>query len=311
VIPAYNPGPFIGEAVASVLAQTFADFDLVVVDDGSTDDTRSILASFTDERVSYLFQDNRERSGARNTGIRAARGEYIAFLDADDTWLPEKLARQVALLDAHSEIGLVYCSAWKLRAGVIMGEQKATYRGNVVRPLLIVDNVIAGSASAVMVRRDVLDEVGGFDERRIIYEDWDLWLRIARRFPVDFVADNLVHIRVHPASTQMRTELMKSGIRTFFDPLLTDPLWADEVRPVARRVHGLENFLIGRVCCNAGQMAEARRHLLRSVSYDPLRVRAWAYLGVACLGPRPLAWLRAARTRAAQLTRRWPSEVRG
>jgi glycosyltransferase involved in cell wall biosynthesis len=309
VVPAYNAELFIAEAIESVLAQTFVDFELIVVDDGSTDCTKAAISSFTDERLRYLWQENGERSAARNAGIRSAHGEFVAFLDADDAWLPDKLARQVALLDADSEIGLVYCGAWKLRDGVIVGQQKAAHRGNVVRTLLSVDNVIAGSASAAMIRRDVLEEVGGFDERLVIFEDWDLWLRIARRSQVDFVAENLVNVRLHEGNTQTRLALMKSGVQNFFDRLLADPSWADEVRPVARRVRALEMFLIGRICCNAGEMSEARKYLLRSVSYDPFRLSTWIYLG-ASFGGRPLLeWIRACRSAIQRLV--WRRIARG
>ncbi len=304
VMPAYNAGQFIAEAIESVLAQTFGDFELIVVDDGAIDDTCNVVARFSDARVRYFYQENRERSAARNAGIRAARGEYVAFLDADDTWLPEKLARQVAHMDEHPEVGLVYCAAYKVRGGRVSSQMKARFRGNVVRPLLTVDNIIAGSASAVMVRRDVLDCVGGFDEGRIIFEDWDLWLRIAMHYTVDFVSEALACVRVHSGSTQARAELMKAGIQSFFDHVLTAPAFADEVRPVERRVRGLQDFLLGRVCCNAGEMGEARKHLWQSVRYDPLRSWAWAYLGAALLGRCPLSWLRTARSQAFRLQRR-------
>jgi glycosyltransferase involved in cell wall biosynthesis len=303
VLPTYDAARFVGEAVESVLLQTFSDFELIVVDDGSTDETREIVAGYSDPRVRYIYQENRGPAAARNAGIRASRGEYVVFLDADDTWLPRKLACQIPLLRAHPDLGLVYCSAYKFEDDAVFSEMRARHRGDVVYPLLIVDNIVAGSASSAMVRRECFDRVGLFDEDLTAFEDWDMWLRIALQYEFDYVPEHLVMIRVHSASIQKQVQRMKTGILAFFDKVLTDPTLAAAARPVRRRVRSLACFVLGRACCNGGELGLARRYLLQSVWHYPLQGRAWALLAVTLLGPRPMSWARAGRTRLIRAVR--------
>jgi glycosyl transferase family 2 len=197
VIPSFNGGGYLGEAIDSALAQTYPAVEIVVVDDGSTDDTRARVARYGD-RVRYLHQENRGLPGARNTGIRAARGSYLAFLDHDDRFLPEKLARQVAVLEARPDVGLVYTgwhfidgdgrrlppTGWDRRDGDVLAD-------------LIVENMIYPAAA--MVRKAPVDAVGGFDETLTGLEDWDLWLRLALRgVHWACVDEPLLEYRVHP-----------------------------------------------------------------------------------------------------------------
>ena len=123
IIPTYNFGRFLGEAIQSVLDQTFTDFELIVVDDGSTDDTREVVGSFNDSRIRYIYQENRGLPAARNTGIKASRGEYIAFLDSDDIWLTQNLELKVKSLDSHPDAGLVCSDGYNFddATGAIIG----------------------------------------------------------------------------------------------------------------------------------------------------------------------------------------------
>jgi len=180
VIPAFNVGWCVGRAVDSVLAQSLLERELVVVDDGSTDDTAEVLASYG-PAIRVIRQPNGGMSAARNAGIRQARGGLVAFLDADDYWLPQKLERQVGLMLDRPELG--FCST----AARIVNPEGAMLNlwrcpgenANMLQTLFAENAAIAGGCSAVMVRRDLLDRVGLFDESLRGFEDPDLWIRLA------------------------------------------------------------------------------------------------------------------------------------
>jgi len=180
VMPAFNVDWCVRRAVDSVLAQSFRARELIVVNDGSTDGTSGVLASYG-SAIRVINQENRGMSAARNAGIRAARGSLVAFLDADDCWLPEKLARQVELLEGRPEIGFCSTSARiENTGGEFLNLWQCRNEGTDVLQALFAENAaIAGGCSAVVVRKALLDQVGPFDERLRGFEDPDLWIRLA------------------------------------------------------------------------------------------------------------------------------------
>src|SRR5574337_57403 len=192
VIPAYNAAWCVRRAVDSVLAQTFTDFELLVVDDGSTDDTAAVLNTYGD-RLRIVSKPNGGLSSARNAGIDAARGRYVAFLDADDGWLPEKLERQVALMDANP--ALVFCStAARIESpdGEVLGEWACGPSPLPTLEAIFATNAhVAGSGSAVLARRDAFARTGGFDENLRSLEDIDMWMRLAAIGPYACVDEPL------------------------------------------------------------------------------------------------------------------------
>lgn len=204
IIPTYNRKDFLLEAVDSVLAQTYEDFELIVVDDGSTDDTEEVLTS-NDERLIYIYQVNRGVSAARNRGIELARGEFIAFLDSDDLWLPTKLQVQIAFVDQHHEAQICYTDEVWIRHGVRVNAKKkhAKYSGWIYPyclPLCII------SPSSVLIRRGFFEEVGTFDPQLPVCEDYDLWLRVTSRIPVFFIPQRLIVKRGgHPDQLSQRS----------------------------------------------------------------------------------------------------------
>jgi glycosyltransferase involved in cell wall biosynthesis len=175
-MPAYNQAHYIAEAIQSVRQQHFKDWELVIVDDGSTDATASIVKSFTDPRIRYLYQMNQGVSSARNTGIEAAQGEYIAFLDADDLFLDNKLSLQVSYLDIHPEAGLIYAGRIEIdetgrEVGIFIPPEQATLTTLVLSfPFAPTDSII---------RRSWLREVGIFSTAFVVNEDRDLYIRLA------------------------------------------------------------------------------------------------------------------------------------
>ena len=202
IIPTYNAAKFICQAVNSVLEQSLRDVEVIVVDDGSTDETPRVAESWTDPRVKYIRQPHSERSVARNTGIAHSSSPYIALLDADDWWGPAKLEKQVALLQSHAELGVVYC--WLQQVGP-SGERLRLMQGFLepddatgarVLERLLLNNVPGPGTSAVIPRR-CIEEVGGFKPDVSYVEDWDLCLRLASRFPFGFVPEALAYYRLH------------------------------------------------------------------------------------------------------------------
>jgi hypothetical protein len=197
IIPTYNTAHLISDAIDSVLAQTYRDLEIIVVDDGSTDNTAEVLADYQD-RISYIYQENQERSAARNNGIGRAQGEYVAFLDADDYWAPDKLTKQIALLAQRPDLGLVYSQAqtfygdrkWPRILGTDFSKIEEL---NVFEGLLLGKSI---PTLTVVVRTECLQTVGLFDERIIIGEDWDLWLRITLKYAVGYIPQILAYYRL-------------------------------------------------------------------------------------------------------------------
>lgn len=218
VIPAYNAMAYLPQAVDSVLAQTFTDYDVVIVDDGSSDRIISWAATIQDPRVRLVSQANRGLAGARNTGIRESDGDYIAFLDADDLWHPTKLEKQVALMDASPEVGVVY--TWMTLVNQ-QGEPTGRFVKNSaegdVWDRLILRNCV-GSGSNPMVRRTCFEQVGNFDENLGSYmEDRDMWLRIAPYYKFAVVKESLVDYRQHPSSASKNWVAMARSARIILD----------------------------------------------------------------------------------------------
>lgn len=226
IIPAYNQGRYLGAAIQSALDQTYPTIEIVVVDDGSTDSTAAVAAGFADPRLRYLYQANRGLSAARNTGIQAAQGLYLSFLDSDDMFLPQKLALLVAELDGKPELGLVAGQAIPIdETGRQIGEAFTRPFPADSAQLLLGNPVHVGS---ILLRRSWQERVGFFDEGLRSYEDWDMWLRLARAgCQMGWVAQPVSLYRFHQAQmtrigTQMTTATFAVLDKVFSDPALPD-----------------------------------------------------------------------------------------
>ena len=190
IIPTYNRAAVVTEAIDSVLAQTFRNFELIVIDDGSTDDTFDRLAAYQG-RIHLICQENHGVSHARNIGIRAARGEYIALLDSDDLWLPKKLEMQIAVMEAQPDIPLCHTEEIWIRRGVRVNQMKKHQKhGGCIFPNCLPFCVI--SPSSVLIRRALFNDVGYFDEALLACEDYDLWLRVTKTYSVHFIETPLI-----------------------------------------------------------------------------------------------------------------------
>jgi len=204
VIPTFNRRDLIGETIGSVLGQTFGNLEILVIDDGSTDDTKRIVDSIGDPRIRYFYQDHSGKPAVpRNKGIKNARGEYIAFLDSDDLWLPDKLERQVGFLDKDPEIGLIYGQHLPFgnciqKATPLPIPSSSTAKSGIIFKSLFLSWNFIPCLEAV-VRHKIIEEVGGFDEEPALkaVEDFDLWLRIARIFRIQFIPEVMSKYRFH------------------------------------------------------------------------------------------------------------------
>ncbi|WP_341582053.1 glycosyltransferase [Marinobacter metalliresistant] len=182
VTPTYNRARFLPDAVTSVLSQTFGDFELIIVDDGSDDNTRDVLAPFlADRRVRYFHQENQGQSHARNLALKQATGDCIAFLDSDDVWAPDKLEKQLAVLQANPGVDIVHGDEATIdeQGKVISFENMKRCSGRITRYLLA-DNSV--SITTALVRRRCFDEMGGFDTSVGVADDYELWLRFSARY---------------------------------------------------------------------------------------------------------------------------------
>jgi len=190
IIPTYNRGWIVKEAIDSVLDQDFTDYELIVVDDGSDDNTPEILAGYGGV-ITILHQSNKGVSSARNCGVAAASGQLIAFLDSDDLWLPGKLSTQVKFFKDHPDAVINQTQERWIRKGVRVNPKQRHHKfsGMIFEHSLALCLV---SPSAVMIKKSLFDEVGGFDEQFPACEDYDLWLRVSCRYPVHLIDTPLI-----------------------------------------------------------------------------------------------------------------------
>ena len=252
VLPTRDRAELLPRAVASVLGQTFSDFELIVVDDASSDATACVVSAFADPRIAYLRLDAPRGPGAaRNVGIRAARGKYVAFQDSDDEWLPDKLARQVDVFDgAPREVGLVYSRFVRIDgtrtsetppAGFQPGDagtRRALLRGNFI------------GTPTVMARAECLAGDGLFDEGLRMLEDWELWLRLSRRCESRFIDETLVRTYRTPGGVNdQHPVVMCAAFRTILRR--HRDLFADDRRLLAGHYSH-----VGKLFCRHGRVGK-------------------------------------------------------
>ena len=285
-MPTYNRAHLLGRAVKSVLAQTFQDYELIVVDDASTDTTEELVHSFHDPRIVYLRHEcNRGASAARNTGIRAARGEYVAFQDSDDEWLPEKLARQLEVFRTTSlpSVGIVTCPVYSVHdegRKIMERSPRPLAQGWVYKVLLT--RVGAGlrvpfSTQCLLVRREALGEDNLFDETLSRAEDWDFVLRLSRRWQIVSVQQPLVIYHVHSGfrlTTQRnQVETAEQIISKHYDELAAEPA-----------ILARSYYRLAWLSCRDGQRGKCRRNVARVLGLRRWHLKALILYGLT-LGP--------------------------
>jgi len=273
IITTYNRAHFVYEAIKSVLNQTFKDLEIIVVDDGSTDNTRQVLEKHN-SCISYIYKQNKGRAEARNTGIKVAEGEYIAFLDDDDVWLPRKLEKQVNFLDSHPDIGLVHAftevvdkdgnplkKETKKRLKSYKKAMRIGYTFEKMSGLCIM------FISSVVLRKECLDKVGLFDSHTEALEDWDFYLRFALWYRIDTFPEPLVRFRIHKAHSTL-AEFTRGCINTSLKHIAM----LDDCHDISFHNKILHNFYMH--LANAYyidmQLAMFRIYALKALQLNPL-----------------------------------------
>lgn len=271
VIPAYNYGEFLPETLQSILGQSYRPLEIIVVDDGSTDNTREMVAHVAPGHIRYLSQENKGQAAARNRGIREARGELIAFSDADDVWLPEKLGRQVEVFRRNPNADIVYCDVYKFSSArtfpKTLWEEKGITPcrgGRECLPQLFERNFIPGAMT--VVRKRAFNQFGYYDETLRVCEEYSLWVNmLLAGAQIDYVPAPLAKYRQHPKQLTANIERIEQGNLGVFNRCCQFPEVTALVGPAAEqkrlaRIYG----------------ASAKRYLLRGKALSTIGKGSWA-----------------------------------
>lgn len=255
VIPAFNSEQYIGECVDSVLAQSYRNFEIIIIDDGSTDDTVNIVSDYQDDRIRLFHQNNSGSAAARNYGVKQASGMWIAFIDADDIWLPGKLQKQLEHCSNH---------AWSHTDLFFHGDfypkyTKATkftskHSGFILNNLLVENSI---GTSSVVIKKEIFQASGGFNTNLRALQDWDLWLRVAEKHQVCYVDEPLVYYRVHSSSVSRNVRKTLP-----YHINLVNRVFSEQ--GPARQLQQLKHKALSRSCQICSQIAEQEEDYLFS-----------------------------------------------
>jgi glycosyltransferase involved in cell wall biosynthesis len=271
IIPTCNRSELLPAAIRSVLDQTFQDFELVVVDDASDVSIDEVVEAFQDKRIRLIRHDTRRGgAAARNTGIRNSYGDYVAFLDDDDEWYPEKLGRQVAALkQSDPSVGAIYTGyeAVDTSTGEVRARKIPVHKGDLSAALLRANCI--GSTSLVLVRRQCFEVVGMFDESLSSFQDYDLWIRLSRAYQFDYIAECLLRYRLHSNKIWTNPEAIRRGLEILLEKYGDSP-------GLRKRCSGYY-LSVAAQFCDAGDTTKARAALRRAISLHPFDPRHYLY----------------------------------
>lgn len=279
ILPTYNRAQYLPQAVNSVLRQSFDDLELIVVDDASDDDTKSIIERISDRRLRYIRHErNRGGSAARNTGIAAAHGMYVAFQDSDDIWLSDKLARQMAVAgEGKPTPEVIYCAYTKQTAGAThyVPDPRLPRRDGEILPQLLAGNFVG--TPTLVVRRSLLQEIGGFDESLGRFQDWELVIRLAGVARFHLVDEPLVNAGHTPDSVSENASAGAAAIRTMLER--HGALYRQHPDALFRALTS-----VGHLECQSGDLSGARRHFRQALRIHPFSGRVFVALMLSYLG---------------------------
>lgn len=281
IIPTYNRAGLLHSAIASVLNQTFHDFEIVVVDDGSEDNTREIVMGFHDKRIKYIrHMINKGEASTRNTGIMNSNAQYIAFLDDDDEWLQEKLRLQVNLFkNSPPGVGGVYSGfvVIDMNDKSILGQKIPRKRGNIYHDIFV-ENCI-GTPSTVIVRKECFERVGLFDESIAYGLDYDMWIRISKEFHFEYIEEPLVKYYVHENRLSNNPEIRIRGLETILHKY--SRFFAFNSKRYSRSYLSL-----GLLCCYSGKIRKGIKAFINAIRLYPFEPRNYFNLGLSLLGAK-------------------------
>lgn len=282
IIPTKNRAHYVSSAIQSVLDQTFGDFEIIVVDGASIDNTREVISKFDDERICYIREKiDRGASASRNTGIRRSRGKFIAFLDDDDLWMPSKVEKQLQLISEKHSIGAVYTGTLRFnKSGKIIRFQKPYLKGNIF-PQILKKNYI-GNCSRVMVRRECFDRTGLFDEKLSACEDWDMWIRLAKHYQFDYIIEPLVLYRVHEKGISSNRHAILQATKLMFNKFSADLNASDNAR--AQKILAYWHYRFGEIYCALGDTEKGKKEFIKAISKEPCSVIYFSRLLASVFG---------------------------
>lgn len=295
VIPSYNHESYIGDTIQSILAQTYQDFELIIIDDGSSDSSvetiRSILNQFPNHNILLMARENVGLCKTLNEGLRVSKGEFFSYIGSDDLWLPQKLELQVeALLSTGPEYGACYSNCFLIDdMGKRIGRFSDLYdyrEGNIYKDL--VWNRFVPHSPTNLFRRSVFDQVGGFNEVHAI-EDRDLWIRLSRSYKVAYVETPLGAWRSHGNNTGKNIDKMYNYGLAVLDAVLTDD---PKFRSLEKKLRASIDASRAYACFAAGLKSEARRSAISSICIKPISILPWRVLLSSVAPERLLDFLR-------------------
>jgi len=283
VIPVYNKEKYIIECMESVLSQTYKDYEIVVINDGSTDNTENLL-QFYKSVIRYFYQENKGVAEARNLGILNARGEYISFLDSDDVWLPSKLEKELGLIERDKEIGLVYSNGYIInekgkKCNINFFQINTPYRKMVLNKLFKNDFI---PTSSVLVRKECFQKVGLFNSSLSSAEDYDMWMRISYLYKIDYVDFPLIKYRDNPEGISKNLDNALKGVlkaleknrKNYFSLKGTSSLVKGYI---FKKRYSDVFYNIGRCYLKLDAKKRSRELLLKSIYFYPLAIKPYIF----------------------------------
>lgn len=271
IIPTFNRAHLVKKAISSVLGQTYRDLEVIIVDDFSKDNTSEIISEIKDERLKYVkHAQQKGASEARNTGVAASNGTYLAFLDDDDEWFPEKLQLQMDLFQEKPETGMIYTGYFYIdaKSKKTIREFKPKKKGFLDDQLL--EKNCVGTTSTAVIKRECFIAVGGFDNKLRGCQDWDLWIRLAKQYPIDFIAKPLVNFLIHEVRITNDLKAKIQGKENLIEKLLPDI----QGKPKILSNH---YFVIGYLYCTKGDVETGRKKIFEAIKTYPFDLNYYKY----------------------------------
>lgn len=281
ILPTYNRAELLVRAIQSVLAQTYEDFELIVIDDASTDNTEEVVKSLSDPRLRFIQHDvNRGGAAARNTGIKVAQASLIAFQDSDDEWMPQKLEKQVTVLkNARPEVGVVYTDLWR-----IQGEERTHWRFPSITPEdgIVYDRALERvfckiSIVTALIRKECIDEVDLFDERFPRLQDAELFVKLSKHSRFCHLPEPLVNYFATENSISSNVQALTTAFELILERHSDDLL-------KGRKSKGRYLFSRGTTLVKSGHPSEGRGYIVRAIKSNPLNVGYMAALLILVFG---------------------------
>ncbi|MFA5393562.1 MAG: glycosyltransferase [Candidatus Ratteibacteria bacterium] len=281
VLPTYDRAHLIGRAIQSVLDQTYPDFEIIVVDDGSTDNTEAAVKDFKDKRIRYIKHgENKGGPAARNTGIKAARGKYIAFQDSDDEWLPEKLDKQIRVFEtAPPEVGIVYTDMQRVNENgdVEYWHSPKVTNGSLINPKTA-DYQVSRLGISTLIKKNCFDTVGLFDERFPRWQDLDLYIRLAKRYRFNHIKEPLYKYYATKGVSSNANDLIVAW------ELLLEK-YSEEIKS-NRKFYANQYFIMSIALCSGGELKSGRGYLIKALKTYPLNIKFFRAILASVLGKK-------------------------